>query len=76
MKGVASDIVLPDNYEYLKFREKDDPDALPWDEIQKASINNWKSGYELSTIQKLSEARLQTNKAFKLIKENTEWLAK
>jgi hypothetical protein len=33
---------LPDNYEYLKFREKDDPDALPWDEIQKASINNWK----------------------------------
>jgi carboxyl-terminal processing protease len=76
LKGVASDIVLPDNYEYLKFREKDDPDALPWDEIQKASINNWKSGYELSTIQKLSEARLQTNKAFRLIKENTEWLAK
>ena len=76
LKGVASDIVLPDNYEYLKFREKDDPDALAWDEIQKASINNWKSGYELSTIQKLSEARLQTNKAFKLIKENTEWLAK
>ena len=76
LKGVASDIVLPDNYEYLKFREKDDPDALPWDEIQKASINNWKAGYELSTIQKLSDARLQTNKAFKLIKENTDWLAK
>jgi carboxyl-terminal processing protease len=76
LKGVASDIVLPDNYEYLKFREKDDPDALAWDEIQKASINNWKPGYELSTIQKLSEARLQTNKAFKLIKENTAWLAK
>ena len=76
LKGVTSDIVLPDNYEYLKFREKDDPDALPWDEIQKASINNWKPGYELSTIQKLSEARLQTNKAFKLIKENTEWLSK
>jgi len=49
---------------------------LPWDEIQRASINNWKPGYELSTIQKLSEARLQTNKAFKLIKENTEWLSK
>jgi len=76
LKGVASDIILPDNYEFLKFREKDDPDALPWDEIQRASINNWKSGYELSTIQKLSDARLQTNKAFKLIKENTEWLAK
>ena len=47
LKGVTSDIVLPDNYEYLKFREKDDPDALPWDEIKRASIKNWKSGYEL-----------------------------
>ena len=76
LKGVASDIVLPDNYEYLKFREKDDPDALPWDEIKKASVSTWRSGYELSTIQKLSDARLQANVAFKMIKENTEWLAK
>ena len=76
LRGVTSDIVLPDNYEYLKFREKDDPDALPWDEIKKAAITNWRSGYELATIQKLSEARLQANAAFKLIKENTEWLAR
>jgi len=76
LKGVVSDIVLPDNFEYLKFREKDDPDALPWDEIKKATINNWSSGYELSTIQKLSEARLQSNTAFRMIKENTDWLAK
>ena len=76
LRGVTSDIVLPDNYEYLKFREKDDPEALPWDEIKKASIINWRSGYELSTIQKLSDLRLQTNTAFKMIKENTEWLAK
>lgn len=60
----------------MKFREKDEPDALPWDEIKKATISNWSSGYELSTIQKLSESRLQSNTAFKMIKENTEWLAK
>ena len=76
LKGVASDIVLPDNFEYLKFREKDDPDALPWDEIKKAPINNWRSGYELSTIQKLSDSRLQSSVAFKVIKQNTDWLAK
>jgi carboxyl-terminal processing protease len=76
LRGVTSDIVLPDNYEYLKFREKDDPDALPWDEIKKAPINTWRSGYELATIQKLSDSRLQTNVAFKMIKENTDWLAK
>ena len=38
LKGVYSDIVLPDNLENLKVREKDDPDALPWDEINKAPI--------------------------------------
>jgi carboxyl-terminal processing protease len=76
LRGVTSDIVLPDNYEYLKFREKDDPDALPWDEIKKAPINTWRSGYELATIQKLSDSRLQTNVAFKMIKENTDWLAR
>jgi carboxyl-terminal processing protease len=67
---------LPDNYEYLKFREKDDPDALPWDEITKAPIKTWKPAYDMSSIQKLSEERLKNNVAFNLIKENTEWLAK
>ena len=36
LKGVTSDIVLPDQLEYLKVREKDNPDALPWDEINKS----------------------------------------
>ena len=76
LKGVSSDIVLPDNLEYLKVREKDDPDALPWDEITKASYTNWMSGYDLKTIQKLSNDRLSNDVAFKLIKENTDWLSK
>ena len=76
LKGVSSDIVLPDNLEYLKVREKDDPDALPWDEINKAPYSNWNSGYDLKTIQKLSNQRLDNDVAFKLIKDNTDWLAK
>jgi len=76
LRGVQSDIVLPDNYEYLKLREKDDPDALPWDEIKNTPIKNWNSGYELSTLKMLSEERIKNNPAFKIIKENTEWLAK
>ena len=76
LRGVTSDIVLPDNWEYLKFREKDDPDALPWDEITKAPIKTWNSGYDLKTIQKFSYDRLKSNDAFRQIKENTDWLAK
>jgi len=76
LKGVYSDIVLPDNLEYLKVREKDDPDALPWDEISKASYGNWKSGYDLKTIQQMSSLRLENDATFKTIKESTEWLSK
>ncbi|HKB44545.1 MAG TPA: carboxy terminal-processing peptidase, partial [Chitinophagaceae bacterium] len=76
LKGVYSDIVLPDNLEYLKVREKDDPDALPWDEISKAPYTNWNAGYDLKTIQQMSNQRLDNTAAFKLIKENTDWLSK
>jgi carboxyl-terminal processing protease len=69
-------VVLPDNLEYLKVREKDDPDALPWDEIAKSNYTPWNPGYDLKTIEQLSKERLANNPAFKTIQENSEWLAK
>ena len=36
LKGVTPDIIIPDRFEYLKFREKDNTTALPWDEIARA----------------------------------------
>jgi len=75
LKGVTSDIVLPDQLEHLKVREKDNPDALPWDEINKSPYSAWNAGYDLKTIQQLSSQRLENDPVFKLIKENTEWLA-
>ena len=75
LRGVTPDVILPDNLEYLKVREKDDPDALPWDEINKAPFTNWSAGYDIKTIQQLSNQRLSNDVAFRLIKENTDWLA-
>ncbi len=76
LKGVASDIVLADKYERLKIREKDDADALPWDEILKANYTAWNPGYDLQTVKRLSQERLNNNEIFKTIRENTEWLDK
>ena len=76
LKGVSSDIVLPDNLEYLKVREKDDADALPWDEIKKVDYTAWNPGYNLKTIQHLSELRLKNDPAFNIIQNDAEWLAK
>src|ERR1700761_7505110 len=80
LKGVASDIVLPDIYpdiyEYSKIREKDNPDALPWDEIPKADYTPWKYAYDVNNIKGLSNERLKNNSAMNLIRQDEEWLNK
>lgn len=76
LRGVSSDIALPDLAEYSKLREKDNPDALPWDEIQKADYRRWKFGLDLAPIKKASEDRQRINGAFAKIKANAEWLAR
>ena len=70
LKGVTPDIVLPDMYEYLKYREKDNESALLWDEIPKASIK----GFELADIENIkrnSIARVAKNPLFNAIKYNS-----
>ena len=79
LKGVASDIVLPDIYpdiyEYSKIREKDNPDALPWDEIPKADYSTWKYAYDLNTLKSMSAERLKSNTSFEQIRKDEEWLS-
>lgn len=75
LRGVSSDVVMPDVLEYSKVREKNDPDALPWDEIQKADYNNWRYSLDLRPIEQSSKARIASSPAFNIIKSNAEWLA-
>jgi carboxyl-terminal processing protease len=76
LKGVSSDVVLPDLYEYYKIREKDQPDALPWDEISKADYTPWKYAYDVNVIRNASMERIKNNSAFGLIQTNAAWLNK
>lgn len=76
LKGVSSDVVLPDNLEYLKLREKDDADALPWDEINKSPYSAWNYGYDLNIVKQIANQRVEADTTFQLIKQNTEWLEK
>jgi carboxyl-terminal processing protease len=79
LKGVASDIVLPDIYpdiyEYSKIREKDNPDALPWDEIAKADYTPWKYAYDVNMLKGMSAERMKGNNSFSLIRQDEEWLS-
>lgn len=76
LKGVVPDVVLPDRLEYLKFREKDNPNSLKWDEIEKADYQPWTSS--VSTGMVISSANNEVNKSntFGKIKADVQWLEK
>lgn len=76
LRGVTPDIVVPDQLEYLKYREKDNPDALPWDEIQKASFAPFNPNYDLNAVRAASQERVKNDPYFNAVRNSTEWLEK
>ncbi len=74
LKGVTPDIIIPDKLEYMKIREKDNPDALGWDEISKAPYTPWNPGYEMNSVVNSANAQLNTSPVFKTLREDVKWL--
>lgn len=74
LKGVASDIVLPDPY--YEVAERKDSDALAWDEIPRAAFTPWYNPVNTESLKKNSEKRMATSPAFKLLNENLSALKK
>lgn len=74
LKGVTPDVIIPDKFEYLKIREKDNPDALSWDEISQASYTAWNPGYSLQTVVSSANDQLNKSTVFKSLRENVKWL--
>lgn len=72
LKGVESDIVLPDLYKYIETGEKEYEFALAFDEIPKVNYQPWpmynQKKYQ-SAIEK-SQKRIDKNDLFSLIDEN------
>lgn len=75
LKGVTPDIVLPDQFEYLEYREKDNPDALQWDEIEKANYATWSNGADIGTIKHSEDIRIKRDTVFEQIASNTRLLS-
>ncbi len=76
LNGVKPDIVIPSRYEYLKFREKDNTTALPWDEIAKSEYKPWTSTISNDVVVKYSDAEIAKNATFNKLKESITWLEK
>lgn len=74
LKGVIPDIILPDRLEYLKFREKDVPQSLQWDEFKKLNYMPWKGDYSVTSIINEVSPTILENPVFSSIKKEVDWL--
>ena len=74
-KGVLSDVVFPDDYELLKYREKDNPAALQWDEMEKAKFVPYSTSRELATIAAAANKKIQNDTANIRFKQNLQWVS-
>jgi len=74
-KGVVPDVVFPDDYEFLKYREKDNPAALPWDEMERAKFSPWTSSSEIASIAAKANNKIKTDTAIIRFKKNLEWVS-
>ncbi len=72
LKGVVPDVILPDNYMYIDYGERELEYHLPWDEIAPAPYMPTEMISNRKLIAKESKDRIKNNKDFKLIKEQAE----
>jgi carboxyl-terminal processing protease len=76
LKGVVPDVSLPDVYAYIDMGEKDLEYPMPWDEISKATYEEYKT-INYDKVKKGNSERLKSSSAFKLIEtESKEFKAR
>ena len=74
LKGVSSDVVMPDRYSYIKMGERDIDNAMAWDKIDAALYTTWERQNNFDSAIANSNKRMTNNKQFQLIDENAKWL--
>lgn len=74
LKGVNSDIVIPDLYTKSDIYEKNQEYALPWDQIQSLSFTPWtQQNLNYNDLKLRSEARLKRSPYLSSINEISNW---
>lgn len=73
LKGVESDIILPDRFLYIDTGERDYDNAMPWDKINPASYKKLPHHFEQVVAE--SKKRVENNENFKLIDSNAQWIS-
>jgi carboxyl-terminal processing protease len=73
LKGVESDIVVPDRYSFIDIGERDQENPLAWDKIEPAEYDYWKKDFNYESTISKSIARMKNNQQLRLIERNAKW---
>lgn len=74
LRGVESDIVLPNFYTYIKTGEREMDHAMPWDEIQKADYGDYSTYVgDFSKIINKSKDRIKSDSVLQLYEEGAKY---
>ena len=74
LKGVSSDIVMPDRYAYVDVGERDQDNPLAWDRIQAANFTTWDKQIDFERVISNSNERLKVNEYVSLLEEEAQWI--
>lgn len=74
LNGVVPDVVIPDRYELLKAREKDNPTALSFDEVNQADFKSWAPAYNKDLVVQSAVQKVSGNPVFASIKKQIDWI--
>lgn len=73
LKGVESDVAIPDKYKYLDAGERSLDDALAWDKIKPSSYQKINNPYLQQAILH-SRERIASYNQVALLEENAKWI--
>lgn len=74
LKGVVSDIAMPDKYTYFEIGERDEKNPLSWDKIEPAEYTPVDVYENFHSVVNESKKRIGDNPHFIIIDENAKWL--
>ena len=74
LKGVVSDIAMPDKYTYFEIGERDEKNPLSWDKIEPAEYKPLDVYENFHSVVNESKMRIGDNPHFIIIDENAKWL--
>lgn len=74
LKGVSSDVALPDRYTFMDIGERDEENPLAWDKINPAVYTPWDGYANFDEVVNQSKIRVQNNSYFNLANQNAKWL--